>query len=222
MSNERPATGQLSSRDERKAVDRISSFSDAVFAVAITLLVLNLNIPGKLAEVDIPGELLSLGEEFFAFALSFAIIGLFWVAHHSIFHYIERHDGGLLWLNLLFLMCIVFVPFSTSLISKYSDSRVVVIFYAASMAVTALAFCLLWWYASSGGRLVGDDLDPLVREHILFAYLVVAAVFLVSIGVAFINVTAATYCWWLILVCEAVLEFRRRRKAGIRAERHPG
>lgn len=93
---------------------RIEAFSDGVFAVAITLLVLNLQVPQLAASAvsrELVAKLIELWPKLLIYVLSFVIVGIYWVAHHNSFHYIERSDRTLLWLNLLLLLCIVFIPF---------------------------------------------------------------------------------------------------------------
>ena len=200
------------------SLGRIISFSDGVFAVAITLLVLSIdvpNIPQKLADRRLPEALRALWPHYFAFALSFIIIGTFWFSHHALFLYVRRHDRRFMWLNLLFLMCIVFLPFPTAIVSRYGDTRVGTIFYAVAMAVTSFMLALLFVYALSGKRLVEDDFDELLGRHIVLNYVTMGFIFLVSTGIAFINTSAAKYFWLLIWADTLVLEriYRRARWA---------
>ncbi len=97
---------------------RITAFSDGVFSIAITLLVLNLCVP------TVPGELLDqLGKQWpslLSYILSFVIVGIYWVAHHNMFHYIKRSDRPFLWINILLLMCVAFIPFPAGLLGQFS------------------------------------------------------------------------------------------------------
>lgn len=113
---------------------------------------------------------------------------------------------------MLFLMLIVFIPFPTSLLSEYGDTRTAVIFYAGSLAAASLALCLIAWYAVSGKRLVADDFDPRLGRHFVEHYLNMAGVFLASIGVAFINVVAAQYFWLLIWFNSILLDRLGRKR----------
>ena len=144
--------------------------------------------------------------------MSFVIIGLFWIGHHSVFRWFKRDDRVLLMLNLLFLMLIVFVPFPTTVLSDYGGTRTAVIFYAASLAACALSLCLLVWYAVSENRLVAEDFDHEMSRHVIIKYLNLSFVFLASIGVAFINVQAAQYFWILIWVNEVIIERLHRKR----------
>jgi uncharacterized membrane protein len=97
-----------------RGLDRILALSDGVFAIAITLLVLNIEvpqIPEELVSEELPGELLDLWPKFLSYMIRFVVILFYWTAHHSIFGVIKDHDRGLIWLNSLFLMCVVFCPF---------------------------------------------------------------------------------------------------------------
>jgi uncharacterized membrane protein len=181
---------------------RITSFSDGVFAVAITLLVLSIHVPllkPAVADRELPRELIRLMPIFEAYIVSFFVIGLFWIGHHSVFRHFKRHDGGLLWLNLLFLMFVVFIPFPTGLISEYPNSRVALIFYAVSLAIAGVMICLLLWYGVHNGRLVDGDVNPDFYRRFVFGYMDMAGIFLLSIPISFWNVHVARLFWFLII-----------------------
>ena len=183
------------------SLGRIMSFSDGVFAVAITLLVLSIKVPvvsPALADKKLPHEIVHLVPIFEAYIISFLIIGLFWVGHHQVFSHFRRHDRGLLWLNLVFLMTIVFIPFPTSLISEYSTSRAAFIFYASSLALAGVMMTILLWYGTYNNRLV-DKVDSGFYNRFLFGYLNMAVIFLLSIPISYINVRFAKYFWLLII-----------------------
>jgi uncharacterized membrane protein len=97
-----------------RELDRIVFFSDAVFAIAITLLVLNIEVPdipqGRVAQ-ELPGQLLALWPKYFSYVISFLVILGFWMSHHGIFSHVKDYDKGLMWMNSLFLMCVAFLPF---------------------------------------------------------------------------------------------------------------
>ncbi len=119
-------------------LERLNGFSDAVMAVAITLLILTLEVP-KVSDLgDLGAKLRELWPDFLGFLISFLIIGYFWVTHHLMFNYVKRSSPGLLWLNLAFLLFIVVLPFSTDLMSEYTSSKTAMIFYNLNMA-----FCRL-------------------------------------------------------------------------------
>ncbi len=148
---------------------RLEAFSDGVFSIAITILVISLSvpeIPDPLVPTEVPRKLMELWPgKLVSYVLSFVIVGMFWVAHHAAFRHIRRSDRGLLWLNIGFLLWVSFVPFPTALLGRYFDQPLAVAIYAASLGVTGLSLEALWRYATRGHRLVSRDLPPaLVRE----------------------------------------------------------
>jgi uncharacterized membrane protein len=197
-----------------KELDRIVTFSDGVFAIAITLLVLNIEtpeIPANLVAEDLPGRLLDLWPKLLSYVISFLVILTYWIAHHSIFSAIKGYDRKLIWLNSLFLMCVAFLPFPASLFGEYGDQPLVVAIYAGSLAITRLLLTAVWWYASSGRRLVDRDLDERTIKAYRLRGLAIPLIFLLSIFISFFSVSAALYSWVLLMVVDFVL-FRLLRR----------
>ena len=197
-----------------KELDRIVTFSDGVFAIAITLLVLNIEtpeIPANLVAEELPGRLLDLWPKFLSYVISFLVILTYWIAHHSIFSAIKGYDRKLIWLNSLFLMCVAFLPFPASLFGEYGDQPLVVAIYAGSLAITRLLLTAVWWYASSGRRLVDRDLDASMIKAYRLRGLAIPLIFLLSIVISFFSVSVAVYSWVLLIVVDFVL-FRILRR----------
>jgi len=145
------------------AFERLVFFSDAVFAIAITLLVLEIQAPhlgADSSDRDLLAALLGLLPKLIGFAVSFAVIGSMWIEHHRIFRYIARYDDGLLWRNLFFLLVIAFMPFPTALYSENHRVGAALALYAGSLAVAGLAKLWIWRYAAAGGRLLAADVAP--------------------------------------------------------------
>jgi uncharacterized membrane protein len=204
-----------------KELDRIVTFSDGVFAIAITLLVLNIEtpeIPANLVAEVLPGRLLDLWPKFLSYVISFLVILTYWIAHHSIFSAIKGYDRKLIWLNSLFLMCVAFLPFPASLFGEYGDQPLVVAIYAGSLAITRLLLTAVWWYASSGRRLVDRDLDANMIKAYRLRGLAIPLIFLLSIFISFFSVSAAVYSWVLLMVVDFVL-FRLLRRYGWLSEK---
>lgn len=157
--------------ENRTALERLLFFSDAVFAIAITLLAIDINapdLPAGAARDELPRRVFDLAPAIAAYVISFLVIGRYWIAHHRLFHYIVRYDGRLLWLNLLFLLAIGFLPFPPDLLSRYGDTPFAAACYAASLAVVGLLLAALWAYAAAGHRLVDRHLDrDLIRRTLL-------------------------------------------------------
>jgi uncharacterized membrane protein len=180
---------------------RITAFSDGVFSIAITLLVLNLQIPKltmqQLMEGGLNDKVLALWPNLLSYILSFVIIGIYWVAHHNMFHYIKRSNRPLLWINILFLMCVAFIPFPAGLLGEYPSERISVITYACSLILTNLMLSLLWWYATGNHRLVDKDIDPHFVSLANRRNITAPVVYLVSIGLSFLNVYLSLIVFFL-------------------------
>jgi uncharacterized membrane protein len=189
-------------------LDRIIFFSDAVFAIAITLIILDIKppvIPKEYVAARLGPELWALRSGYFSYVLSFLVIGAFWAAHHRSFRYITGYDGPLIALNTLLLMCVAFVPFPTAVLAEYGDMWIAVVLYASVLAATAFFLLLIWSYACRGRRLVSPHIDPkVVRTHTIRAGGTVL-LFLLSIPVAGVSIPLAELCWLLTFVLPRAL-----------------
>ena len=139
---------------------RLEAFSDGVFAIAITLLILEIKVPHADATGHLAGALAHLWPSYLAFIASFATIGVMWMNHHRLFSLIERSDEGLVGLNLLLLLGVTWVPFPTALLAEHlrgPDERAAGLVYGGTFFCLALTFNILWRYAVSRG---------LCREHL--------------------------------------------------------
>jgi len=145
--------------------------SDGVFAIAMTLLVVELVVPSVIpsepsALVD---ALLALRPKYLSFGISFVVIASYWTSHQRIFSSIVRCDGRRVWLNLLLLLCIAFQPFPTNVLGTYGSTPAVTL-HAGTLAFTGSVVLVMWLYATTGHRLVRADLDArLIRHHTLAA-----------------------------------------------------
>lgn len=195
---------------DEKETGRLEAFSDGVFAVAITLLVLNIKIPGlDLPTGQLPDDkklLRILAVEWpmlVAYATSFATIGVMWINHHRLFQHIKRIDTGLMLLNLLLLALIVFIPVPTALLAEYLprlDAHTAAIVYTGTYVVTACCFNVLWRYASYHHRLLGKNIDAQGVAAISRQYVFGPVFYLVAFGLAWINtLAAALFCFLLAL-----------------------
>jgi uncharacterized membrane protein len=194
--------------------DRIVNLSDGVFAIAITLLVLDIqvpDIPEKVVSSQLPEALLSLWPKYLGYFLSFVGISAFWLIHHSIFRPIRSYDRTLLYLNFLFLMVVAFVPFPTALLGEYGDHQLPVAIYAATLAVGRLLLTAIHWYSTRNDRLLDEPQDPATVRFFLRWGLTIPAIFLLSIGVSFFSVGVAIWTWLIMLVVDAVVIRRRFR-----------
>jgi uncharacterized membrane protein len=204
-------------RGERE-LDRLIFFSDAVFAIVMTLLVLEIRVPEvppSLAAAQVPAKVLALGPKFFSYVLSFLVIGTYWIAHHQTFRYVRSYDRTLLWLNLLFLLSISFIPFPTGLLGEYGERlRFAVIFYAASVGLARLLLSVEWLYIIKGPIRTSEELDGRLARYHTYRGFAIPLVFLISIGISFFSLSLAVYSWVLLFVLDAVLWRLQRRRLG--------
>jgi uncharacterized membrane protein len=165
--------------------------SDGVYAIALTLLAVELVLPEAAADLHdyaLLDSLLDFWPKVLAFLTSFTVIANFWVGHNVLFQHIRRFDGGLMWLALLQLLCVAFIPFPTSVIGGHIGDPVAQQFYFATLLLTGLVMAALWWYISSGRRLVDTELSPrfVRRTHLIF--LTLPATMLVLMGLVAVGI----------------------------------
>lgn len=189
------------------ATARIEAFSDGVFAIAITLLVLEIRVPHVEEGASLPGALLALWPSYSGYAISFLQIGVIWANHHNRFRFVKRSDHVLLFLNIVFLMCVAFIPFPTALLAEYiqgseGERQTAVAVYSGTLAVTAVFFTLLWLYAANDYRLVDRGLDPTLLRAMTRRYLAGMVLYIAAFALTFVNAVLA-----LILVVGLALLF---------------
>jgi len=161
-------------------------------------LVLNLPVPQLAAGGDLVPRLGALWPKLLSYTLSFVLVGIYWVAHHNSFHYIHRADRTLLWLNMLLLLCLVFLPFPTALLGQYPEQRVSSVIDAGTLVLTGLVLQLLWWYATSGCRLVDRTLDPRLVQRATRRNLTGPLLYLLAMGLSGVSVPASLVVFLLV------------------------
>jgi uncharacterized membrane protein len=177
---------------------RLEAFSDGVFAIAITLLVLEIKVPtvhGADQAGGLVKALLGLWPSYLGYLISFVTVGIMWANHHAMFVYIARTDRYFLLLNVLLLMGISFLPFPTAVLAEYLPEQVgrnaAVAFYSGTLVVIAVLFNLAWWYAADRGRLLDPKADRKAVRTIFGRYALGPAAYGVSFALAFVNVWAS-------------------------------
>ena len=145
---------------------RLETFADGVFAIAATLLILNVDAQVSGDVHDLGSRIIHIWPSYIAYAVSFVTIGIIWSNHHTVLGQLARVDRMFLMQNILLLMCVAFVPFPTRLIAEHlqdlHDLQAAALAYGATMTVMSIAYITLWLYASRHGRLLRDDYDPRV------------------------------------------------------------
>jgi uncharacterized membrane protein len=204
--------------DDTTETTRLEAFSDGVFAIAITLLILEIRVPEPEALHASGGgltrALAALWPSYIGYVLSFVTIGIMWANHHSMFQYIRRSDRGFLLCNLFFLLCISFLPFPTAVLARYlvsPEQRVAAMaFYSAVLVVIALAFNLVWWYAVRDGRLLATGTDHEGVRTISRRYHFGPLMYLLTFALAFVSVTACLSLHGALAILYCLPEIRRR------------
>ena len=179
---------------------RIEALTDGIFATVMTVLVLGLKLPNSnLSESGLEAEIMGLSPNILAYAFSFVVLGVYWIGHHNQFHYIKSTDRIFLWFNILFLLTIGFVPFSTSLLGVCPFSPTAVRVNGANLAATGLALYTVWWYATGQHRLVEKDLDPHIVSLAKRRTILGPVVSLLGIGFSFLD-TRISLVLYLLLI----------------------
>jgi uncharacterized membrane protein len=184
-------------------VEYMISFSDALFAFSITFMALSVQLPNfsiNIVESDLTRTLFQmLVPSIIHYIISFIVVGTYWISYHRIFEHIRRVNITLIWLNLLFLLFISLVAYFTGLVTTYGTHRIVVITFAGTMSATGFTLSILWWYATHNKYLVDKDIHPHLVRYFLLRSLASPVIFLISIGISFINVQLSQFFWALIL-----------------------
>jgi uncharacterized membrane protein len=185
---------------------RVEAFSDGVFAIAITLLILAVGIEQSISGGSLKHQLLHLWPAYIAYAVSFLTIGIMWVNHHQIFRHFVRVDRPLLLLNILLLMCISFTPFPTRVVADHAksgaDRQAAAVLYGLTMTFTAICFFAVWYYGSR--RLLRPDTDMREVSGITRSYLPGAPTYALATAIAFVSSLASLIIFGAIAIFYAV------------------
>ena len=187
---------------------RIEALVDGIFAIAMTLLVLNLNIPQlvyPVPDATMQNILIGLGPKLFTYALSFILLAIFWRVNHSQFYHIKRANTSLLWITILWLLFVALVPFSTSLTGEYGYLTSAQVFFSLNLLIIGSLSALIWYYATEK-NLIGDKLSFKEIKNIRRLNLVLPAVSLLAIGMAFINPSWSSLSYALIPIILRIME----------------
>ena len=185
---------------------RAEAFSDGVFAIAITLLILAVGNEQAVSEGDLGQQLRDLWPAYIAYAVSFLTIGIMWVNHHAVFRQFAHVDRPLLLLNVLLLMLIAFVPFPTRVVAEHArsadDRQAAALLYGTTMTITAILFFCVWIYGSR--HLLRPDADRREVSGITRSYLPGAPIYATATLVAFVSSTASLIMFGAIALFYAV------------------
>jgi uncharacterized membrane protein len=190
-------------------VERLTFFSDAVFAIAMTLLVVELGVP-EVPTGELAAALLELVPRYLTFVLSFVVVGMIWLSHHRKFRVIVRVDPVLLRLNLVMLLFVASLPWPTALLGRYGGTTVAAVIYAATIAAIGFTLTALWMVAWHRGLI--DDLPVGVFRLVLVQSFPIPGIFLLSIPATLIGgATAGEFTWIAAIPISAFATLAYRR-----------
>ena len=205
-------------RSRRGDFARTAAFSDGVFAIAITLLVVFIEIPQVSGDAALQEALGERAPEFRGYVIGFLVISLFWIGHHRFFAELHRFDERLMFVNLAYLAAIAFLPFATGLFGDYPDARVAVIIFAGAVGIasfldTLMLFLAFRWRLSD----VPDSRSE--RLRMLVANFAPGIVFLLSIPLVFVSTNVAQLSWLVLLLAPRLWPRRHRDRGALRGSR---
>jgi uncharacterized membrane protein len=189
---------------------RVELLTDGIFAVVMTLLVLDISVPqisshdaidSAAVGTELLNGLFDLWPKLLSFGISFIILAIYWLAHHRQFYYIKHVNRTLIWINFMFLMATCLLPFSASLLGEYSQQQISIFIFGANSIMMASLLCIQWWYALSHySTLVHENLDPIIKTTSLRRLLFGIVVYLVAIGISFVDVRLCIYFFAATLI----------------------
>jgi uncharacterized membrane protein len=192
-------------------IEHVISFSDAVFAFAITLMALTIDIPDLPPDLS-QSELLQRLDDSYPqledYIISFAVIAIFWISYHQVFNHIKGSHISMVYLNLLFLLFITLLSLTTSFVTNYASYQIPYIIYCIVVIMTSSLLVLIWWYATKDYRLVDKGMNPLFIKGTFFALLAIPIIFSISIVISFIDLDVAQYFWLGIIPMNVLIRYK--------------
>ncbi|MGH2630585.1 MAG: TMEM175 family protein [Actinomycetota bacterium] len=208
---ERPRSHWAFERGRGAAFDRVAYFSDAVFAIAMTLLIVSIETPELTGEVEDPRSLLEpladLGPQLFSFFLAFLLLGRYWMAHHTFFASLKTVDRRLIGLNLIYLAFVAFLPFPTELVGKFERNPISVVLFALTLAAISGMESIIFRHAHRDGHL-DRPLSEAAYRYGMAQSVIPVVVFLISVPIAMWSPTVALLSWLLSIPIALILERR--------------
>ena len=192
-------------------VEHVISFSDAIFAFAITLMALAIDIPDlplDLSQSELIQRLYDFYPQFEDYIISFAVIAIFWISYHQVFNHIKGSHLSIVYLNLLFLLLITLLSLTTSFVINYASYQIPYIIYCIVVIMTSSLLVAIWWYATRGHRLVDKNMNPLFIKGTFFVLLSIPITFSISIVISFFDLDLAQYFWLAIIPFNILIRYK--------------
>ena len=182
--------------------NRIEALSDGIFAIVMTLLILEFhvpNLPPNAPNVEVAPALVALWPKFLSYIVTFVSLGFFWVGHHIMYHAIRRADRTLLWLNIFFFMFVSLLPFSTSVLNAFSEAFIAPLFFGANLAIIGWILFLQWHYANSQPDMLADFVSVEHRRTVRSRMLIVPVATTLTVLICFWSVGISLAIYLLLL-----------------------
>ena len=178
--------------------NRIEALSDGIFAIVMTLLILEFHVPNlplNAPNVDVAPALLTLWPKFLSYIVTFVSLGFFWVGHHIMYHAIRRADRTLLWLNIFFFMFVSLLPFSTSVLNAFPEAFIAPLFFRANLAIIGWILFFQWSYANSQPDMLADFVSAEYRTTVRSRMLIVPVATTLTVFICFwsVGISLAIY-----------------------------
>ena len=177
--------------ERRLKLDRLAAFSDGVIAIAITILVLGIEVPSvhDVSRSQLVDYLHSSWHSIVGYVVSFVVIGVYWLEHYVIFHYLTHATLTLVALNGVFLLCLTFLPFPTGLKAAYREDELAMVLYGSAQLICGLSLLVIWLYATTNYRLVDAKIPPKVVQGMTRRVLIIPVFSSLAIGCSFISIS---------------------------------
>ncbi len=211
---------RVEAHSDKLGFERLVFFSDAVMAIAITLMALEIRLPELApdqAAAQIGAAVQALIPHIFVYVLSFLVIGTYWVVHHRLFRMMRRYNYRLMWLNIIYLMLVAFVPAATNALGMYPDLPMVTVLYSVSITLVGLSEFLVWIYALRQGYVVHVTATPRLNLYISIRILTPPLIFLLSLLIVPFSILATQLSWALMIPMFYLLRFIFPREHAERA-----
>jgi uncharacterized membrane protein len=182
--------------------NRIEALSDGIFAIVMTLLILEFHVPNlplNAPNVDVAPALLTLWPKFLSYIVTFVSLGFFWVGHHIMYHAIRRADRTLLWLNIFYFMFVSLLPFSTSVLNAFPEAFVAPLFFGANLAIIGWILFFQWSYANSQPDMLADFVSAEYRTTVRSRMLIVPVATTLTVFICFWSVGISLAIYLLLL-----------------------
>lgn len=189
-------------KEEEIGKNRIEALSDGIFAIAMTLLILNFHVPvlpPNAPNVLVVPALLRMWPAFVSYVVSFISLGMFWIGHHNMYYAVRRADRVLLWLNIVFFLFVSFLPFSTSILNAFRQTQAAPLFFGANLTLIGWLLYAQWTYARRQNEMLAGFLSPDYQKQVSRRFLAYPLVAMLTMAICFWSVPISLAVYLLLL-----------------------